>query len=256
MEAVLDRQEDSRGLITFPFYAKWELEEIKKTLPECYYQTLEGLFKTIEVKIAAPLLEAANLRDTFLKLLPSFAPLRLAVNAYIAHMVIEYPTEIQHILAEGLKEFEVELETALKKQAFLDNETAEMLGGIMKVSARSLDDILQLPNLHEDGAPLYSLYQNATYLEMCLFSVLAPILSDVKPRRPENIRTLVQWARSYTLQYVSDLAKLIKAQLSKPENARSRKKFYAKTISEFTGSGPKGVYEALLEERRQERELE
>ena len=255
MEAVLYRQDNSSGLITFPFYTRWELEEIKKTLPECYYQTLEGLFKTIEFKIATPLLEAVNLQDTFLKLLNSFTPLRLALNSYIAHIIMEYPSEIQNILKEGLKEFESELAAASQKQLFLDHESAEILQGILCVLASSWDGILQLPNLHTDGVLLYSLYQHATYLEMCLFSALAPVLGDVKAKRPENIRTLVRWAKSYTLEYVSDLAKLIKAQLANAENVLLRRKFYTKVIAEFSGSGPKGIYEALLEERRQEREL-
>lgn len=53
-----------------------------------------------------------------------------------------------------------------------------------------------------------------------------------------------------------ELSQFLKAQLSLPQNAELRQEFYADKISEFIGSGPKGVYETLLEERQRERALE
>ncbi len=62
--------------------------------------------------------------------------------------------------------------------------------------------------------------------------------------------------KSYTLAELK--AKAAEAQFIKtlPPSSKIRQDFYADIISKFVGSGPKGVYEALLEERRKERAME
>ena len=253
MQIVLEPQQDGRGMITFPLFRE-ELKEIKPLLPDYYYRTLEGFLETIEAKITKPLLEAADLEQEFVKLLPSFSYLRLALNSYIAHILLEHPEVVQKLLKDGLRD----LQDAVERQQMLDTWTKETLLGVLNITAHSLEDTLLFPDLFKnvDAVTVSRLYQHAVALEMCLYAILPPVVGDVEAPWTGNIPVLVGWAKSYAVQYLGQLSELIKAQLQRPENAKLRAKFYEKAVTTFIGSGPRGAYEALLEERRRERELE
>lgn len=189
-----------------------------------------------------------------MKLLPSFNYLRIAVNSYIAHILLEHSEVVQKLLKGSLRD----LQTTVEQQRMLDDQTKETLLGVLNIAVRSLEDVFLFPDLFKDADALTvsRLYQHAVALEMCLYAVLPPVAGDMEVLRIGNISVLVGWAKSYAVQYMGELSGLMKAQLQRPENAELRVKFYEKAVTAFIGSGPRGAYEALLEERRRERELE
>lgn len=94
---------------------------------------------------------------------------------------------------------------------------------------------------------------------MLSLSALFPIAGDLEikgDKELQNLQTLIERAKKFALKYAAEISAFLKAQLSLPQNARPRQEVYTDKIAEFIGSGPKGIYEALLEERQKERALE
>ena len=102
------------------------------------------------------------------------------------------------------------------------------------------------------------LYEVAIDLDLCVLSILSSLLEEsvtIKKTELQNLQVLVFWAKEHSLKYAIGLSQFLRKQLSMPQNIELGEKFYTEKISEFIGSGPKGVYEALLEERCWERAL-
>lgn len=238
--------------------AEEEIKEVKKVpeLPDYCYQTLGNLFETIKLEIAEPLLKAQRLEKEFQRLRDPFSMLRFSLNSYLMYIKTEYPEEWQRLLTEGLEE----LESGAIEKALVNKEILETFLGLSRFSVRLAEDFFHLlEHLEITKEPEPSLYEVATDFDMCYFSALFPIAGDLEikgDKELQNLQTLVGWAKKFALNYAAEISGFLKAQLSLPQNAKLRQEFYADKISEFIGSGPKGVYEALLEERRKERALE
>jgi len=232
-----------------------EYKKILPELPNYYAQTLQGLYDTIKKRIAEPLLKAETLKGQFQKLRDSFSLLRISLNSYIAHMWQEYPKETEMLFKEGTKW--VEITTEKQARLLLNRETVEILLGVLKICIRSSEDSLKLLE-HLDIKEFPSvLYGVAINLDLCVLSILSSLIEEsmLTNRERQNLQILTLWAKQYSLEYTTKLSQFLKKQLSRPQNIELGKKFYGEKIMEFIGSGPKGVYEALLEERRRERAL-
>lgn len=246
-----------------PFYAfppvREELREVKEIpveVPDYCCQTFTGLYESLRLEIAEPLLKAERLKEEFQRLRDPFSMLRFSLNSYLMYVRSEYPEEWQRLLKEGLEE----LESGAMKKALLDKETLETFLGLSRFGMRLAEDFFRLlEHLEITKEPESSLYEIAADFDMCHVSVLFPIIGELEIKRGkelQNLQTLVGWAKKFALNYATKLSGFLKAQLSLPQNAKPRREFYTDKTSEFIGSGPKGIYKALLEERRKERMLE
>lgn len=245
-------------LIPYSVSILTKAEEYKKIVPELpsyYVETLQDLYDTISKEVAEPLLQAENLKEKFQKLRDPFSLLRICLNSYIGYMVEQCPKETERLFRESVKW----VETTAEDQAglLLDEETAEILRGILHLCIRSSEDslkLLQHLDMREFPSTLYGIAIN---LDLSVLSVLSSLMEEliVGKREKQNLRTLILWAREYSLEYTNELSQFLKRQLSRPQNVELGKEFYTEKIREFIGSGPKGVYEALLEERQRERGL-
>lgn len=224
-------------------------------LPTCYTQTLQGLYDTIKEITAKPLLSAENLEEKIKKLRDSFSLLRLSLNTYIGHMWQEYPKETERLFKEGAKEVEATIE---KQRGLLLGENVETFLGVFRLYTSLGEDFLRLwKQLDITEFPII-LYEVAVDLDLCVLSILSSLLEEpvaIKKRELQNLQKLIFWAKEHSLKYATGLSQFLRKQLLVPHNTKLAEKFYTKKFSEFIGSGPKGVYEALLEERRWERAL-
>jgi len=259
MMLVQDRQRAQ--LISFYAFPpiREELREVKEVpieLPDYCRQTFTGLFETIKLEIAEPLLKAERLEEEFQRLRDPFSMLRFSLNSYLMYVRTEHPKECRRLLKEGTEELESELEN----KGLVDKETLETFLGLSRFGVRLAEDFFELlEHLEITKEPEPSLYEVATDFDMCYFSALFPIVGDLEikgDKELQNLQTLVGWSKKFALKYAAEASRFLKAQLSLPQNAKPRQEFYVDKISKFIGSGPKGIYEALLEERQKERALE
>lgn len=233
-----------------------EVKEVPIKLPDYCCQTFTGLFETIKLEIAEPLLKAEMLEEEFQRLRDPFSILRFSLNSYLMYIKSEHPEKWQRLLKEGTEELESELE----KKELVDKETLEAFLGLSRFGMRLAEDFFRLlEHLEITKEPEPSLYDIATDFDMCYLSSLFPIIGELEiksEKELQNLQTLVGWAKKFALKYAAEVSAFLKVQLSLPQNAKLRREFYTDKISEFIGGGPKGLYEALLEERQKERALE
>lgn len=245
------------------FYAfppiREKVREVKKVpieVPDYCRQTFAGLYETLRLEIAEPLLQAERLEEEFQRLRDPFSMLRFSLNSYLMYMKAEHPEEWQRLLTEGTEE----LESGAIEKALINKEILETFLGLSRFSVRLAKDFFHLlEHLEITKEPEPSLYEVATDFDMCYFSALFPIAGDLEikgDKELQNLQTLVGWSKKFALKYAAEVSRFLKAQLSLPQNAKPRQEFYVDKISKFIGSGPKGIYEALLKERQEERALE
>jgi len=230
-----------------------EHKKIPPELPSYCTQTLQGLYDTVGRKIAEPLLEAKNLKEKFQKLRDSFSLLRICLNSYLIYLWQEYPKEIEKLSKEGIKW--VKTTTEKHAKLLLDDQTAEILLGVLELYIRLGEDFLKLaPRLVVEEFPP-TLHEIAINLDLCVLSILSSLIKGQIPTKKEkqNLKILILWAKEYTLEYTRELSQFLKKQFSRSENIKLGKEFCTEKVTEFLGSGPRGVYEALLEERQRER---
>jgi len=259
MTLVQDRLEAQLiSLYAFPAIRE-ELREVKEVpieLPDYCRQTFTGLYETVRLEVAKPLLKAERLEKEFQRLGGPFSMLRFSLNSYLMYMKTEHPEEWQRLLTEGLEE----LESGATEKALVNKEILETFLGLSRFSVRLAEDLFHLlERLEITTEPEPSLYEVATDFDMCYFSALFPIAGDLEikgDKELQNLQTLVGWSKKFALRYAAEVTRFLKAQLSLSQNAKPRQEFYVDKISKFIGSGPKGIYEALLKERQEERALE
>ena len=269
MALVRDRDRLEAQLITscILFSVEKRIEKVKeippveakiKKVPKLsdYYQTLGNLFETIKLEIARPLLKAEKLEEEFQRLRAPFSIHRFSLNSYFMSMKTEYSEEWQRLLEEGMEGLESELE----KKELVGKETLETFLGLSRFGMRLAEDFFRLlEHLEIMKEPEPSLYEIATDFDLCYLSALFPIIDELEikgKKERQNLQVLVGWAKKFALKYAAEISGFLKIQLSLPQNAMPRREFYTDKIAEFIGSGPKGIYEALLEERQKERALE
>ena len=233
-----------------------EVKKVPIELPGYCRQTFAGLYETIKLEIAESLLKAERLEEEFQQLRDPFSMLRFSLNSYSMYVRSEYAEQWRRLLEEGTEELESELE----KKELVDKATLETFLGLSRLGVHLAEDFFYLlEHLKITKEPEPSLYEIATDFDMCYLSALFPIIGELEiegRKELQNLQTLVEWAKKFALNYAANISGFLKAQLSLPQNAKVRQEFYADKISEFIGSGPKGIYEALLEERKKERALE
>ncbi|PIP48939.1 MAG: hypothetical protein COS87_01835 [Chloroflexi bacterium CG07_land_8_20_14_0_80_45_17] len=233
------------------------IKEIPLELPDYCERTIQGLVDTFKWKIAKPLLEAENPEEEFKRLRNSFAPLRLSINGYIFYIWAVYPREKQKYFTEGAEEFANMVEE--RGKVLLGEEALETLLGVQRLSMHLTKDYLELWEHLDLSQSILPLYEIATDFDLCFSSIIFPLIGELKVAEREklqNLQILVSWAKKYILKYAFEFSQFLKTQLSMPGNAEFCKKFYTNKTAEFVGSGPEGVYEALMEERQKERALE
>jgi len=233
-----------------------EVKEVPIELPDYCCQTFTGLYETVRLEVAKPLLKAEMLEKEFQRLRGPFSMLRFSLNSYLMYVKTEHPEEWRRLLKEGIEG----LENELKKKELVDKEALETFLGLSRFGIRLAEDFFRLlEHLEITREPEPSLYETATDFDMCYLSALFPIIGELEikgEKELQNLQTLVEWAKKFALNYAAEVSAFLKAQLLLPQNARPRQEFYTDKIAKFIGSGPKGIYEALLEERQKERALE
>jgi len=233
-----------------------EVEEVPIELPDYYLKTFAGLYETLRLEITEPLLKSERLEEEFQRLRDSFGMLRFSVNSYSIYMKTKHPEKWQRLLREGLEE----LESGSIQKGLVSKEIMETFLGLSRFGVRLAQDFFRLlEHLEITKEPEPSLYEIAADFDLCYLSALFPIIGELEikgQKELQNLQTLVGWAKKFALKYAAEVSAFLKAQLSLPQNAKLRQEFYTDKISEFIGGGPKGIYEALLEERQKERALE
>ena len=95
----------------------------------------------------------------------------------------------------------------------LDEYDNDTLCLILDLCLRLNKDALELAehfNLTEEAAS--SLLENAINLDMCNFAVNLGLSqeNELKGRELQNMRTLIQWAKTYAIKYTDEFAMLLK----------------------------------------------
>ena len=231
-----------------------------KLLPDIPEEDLRPFYRAVEdleSKVAIPLWMAKNLQSEYAILRPSAIELLLQIAEQLNILVGSHP-EIMESIANALKGLEG---TVGPDRLRLLGPEADIFQGTLKMVSLQFNDFTELSKLGvdipEDYADLEELVdetiESAVDTQMCLLPVIFLLTQDIDipiESALDNARTLTQWANSFTLNYVRNSGQLIRSILLTPENSSIRPNYYSKKIEEFVGSGPKGIYQTLLEERK------
>lgn len=172
MTLVLDRLEAQlMSSYAFPPIRE-ELRKAKRVpieLPDYCRQTFTGLFETIKLEIAGPLLKAERLEKEFQRLRDPFGMLRFSLNSYLMYIKTEYPEEWQRLFKEGIEE----LESGSIQKGLVNKEIMETFLGLSRFGARLAQDFFRLlEQLEITEEPEPSVYEVAADFDMCYLSQL------------------------------------------------------------------------------------
>ena len=178
-----------------------------KIYEELITEDLLDTIEEIEKRIVILLLNAENLEETFEQLRKEFKPLGLRIGEWTISLWEKHPS-----LAEKFFESSKSL-IKEKAKAVLDEYNRDTLCLILDLCLHLNKDALELAehfNLTEEAA--LSLLENATNLDMCNFAVNIGLSwqNELKGRKLQNMRTLIQWAKTYAIKYTDEFAMLLR----------------------------------------------
>ncbi len=200
MEAVLSRP------VSIPIGKEAKIKE-DKTYQELINEDLIDTIEQIENRIVIPLLNAENLEERFEQLRKEFKPLDLRIGEWTISLWDKHPSVAQKIF-ESSKSIIKE-----KAKAALDEYDRDTLCLILDLCLHLNKDALELAehfNLTEEAAS--PLLENAINLDMCNFAVNFGLSqeNELKGRELQNMRTLIQWAKTYAIKYTDEFAMLLR----------------------------------------------
>lgn len=200
MEAVLSRP------VSIPIGKDAKIKK-NKAYQELISEDLLDIIEEIENRIVMPLLNAENLEDRFGQLRKEFKPLDLRIGEWTISLWEKHPS-----LAEKFFESSKSL-IKEKTEAVLDEYDRDTLCLILDLCLHLNKDALELAkhfSLTQEAAS--SLLENAINLDMCNFAVNIGLSqeSELKGRELQNMRTLIQWAKTYAIKYTDEFAMLLR----------------------------------------------
>jgi len=237
------------------------IEAFRESFPNIPEEDLQPLSEFIEdykSKVARPLLTAKDLQTEYTMLRPSAIELHQQAAQQLETLIESHP-EVVEIMVSALKRLGDAF--SLDELSLLGPE-ADTFQGALKAFSLQSNDLMALVALgaivredYEDSLEelVTEVLESEVDTRMCLLPVFLLLTHDIDvpiEAALDNARTLTQWANSFALKYIRDAGQLIQSVLSLPENSSVRYTYYSRKIEEFIGSGPKGIYQALLEERK------
>ena len=246
--------------LTPPVLGPSTQEEIHALFPGLTAQEIKPISRLLDdfrSKIARPLLLSKDLEQDYADLQVYAVQLQQQTREHLAKLVARHP-EIEGTITELIAQIDNVVEA---DDLVVLGAEAEVFHRALKMYSLQIGDLWQLailrPEISDDDERLPGLLDHTVASEVDSRMCLAPIIfllnrSIELPIRSalDNARTLIEWGNSFALNHVKSVSLLIQHVLSTPENTSVRHQYYSRMIEAFVGSGPEGVYESLLEERK------
>ncbi|PIX27105.1 MAG: hypothetical protein COZ67_04070 [Chloroflexi bacterium CG_4_8_14_3_um_filter_45_15] len=201
MEAVLSRP------VSIPIGKEAKIKE-----DEAYQELIsEDLLNTIEEmenRIAIPLLNAENLEEKFVQLRKEFEPLDLRIGEWAISLWDKNPSVAEKIFESSKSTIKEKAKTVLDEY---DRDTLCLILDLcLHLNNKEALELAEHLNLTEEAAS--SLLENAINLDMCNFAVNIGLSqeNELKGRELQNMRTLIQWAKTYAIKYTNEFAMLLR----------------------------------------------
>jgi len=200
MEAVLSRP------VSIPIGKEAKIKE-----DEAYQELIsEDLLNTIEEmenRIAIPLLNAENLEEKFVQLRKEFEPLDLRIGEWAISLWDKNPSVAEKIFESSKSTIKEKAKTVLDEY---DRDTLCLILDLCLHLNKEALELAEHLNLTEEAAS--SLLENAINLDMCNFAVNIGLSqeNELKGRELQNMRTLIQWAKTYAIKYTNEFAMLLR----------------------------------------------
>lgn len=200
MEVILSRP------VSIPIGKEAKIKE-DGTYQELISEDLLDTIEEIENRIVMPLLNAENLEERFGQLRKEFKSLDLRIGEWTISLWDKHPSVAEKIF-ESSKSIVKE-----KAKAVLGEYDTDTLCLILDLCLHVNKDALELAehfNLTEEAAS--SLLESVINLDMCNFAVNIGLSqeNELKGRALQNMRTLIQWAKTYAIKYIDEFAMLLR----------------------------------------------
>ncbi|TET41755.1 MAG: hypothetical protein E3J66_04865 [Dehalococcoidia bacterium] len=174
---------------------------------EALIDAIGGTIEEIERRIVVPLLNAEDLDQRFKQLGGAFKPLDLRIGEWGVSFWNNYPRLAEKFFGSSKNIIREKAKVALDEY---DRDTLSLTLDLCFHLNKNAVELAGHLNLTEEAAS--SLLETAINLDMCNLAVTTGLFweNELKGRNLQNVRTLIQWAKTNAIKYTDEFAALLK----------------------------------------------